>query len=423
MPDAAPVEACERMIGGPDRQLAYAVAMNETTIVIVGGLAGSADFGDGTLISAGQRDVFIATYDRDCNPLSSQRFGDSADQTAVDVTFDSQGNIVVVGTFAGSLDLGGPVLVSSVFVDVFVASMDPSLQHRWSMQLGAAAGGVSGAMGETVFKAVAEKVVVDASDAPLVVGSYNGQLSASGCAVGDHGVEDAYAVRIDPSGTGCSWARSWGKAGGQMQARTVALAPGGRIAVGGTTDGAELAVDVSLSAGGFLLVLESNADVAWHRSWAGADIVSHVIAVGEDFVIAGVMQAPVDFGGGALTPFGGHDLFAARLAGDDGAHVWSRVWGDITTQQPAGLGLVGGRVCLLAAYQVSLFPESLPTPTFFDLALVVVDDEGKTIFAERQSEGFVGGVTRSAGAAIAVVTSFPPSSEDILLRVLTPGAM
>src|SRR4051812_45541014 len=42
---------------------------------------------------------------------ASARFGDSMEQVGRSVTIDAQGNVLVAGQFAGTLDLGSPSLV------------------------------------------------------------------------------------------------------------------------------------------------------------------------------------------------------------------------------------------------------------------------------------------------------------------------
>src|SRR5262249_19568089 len=85
------------------------------------GPTGAADFGGGVLTSAGEQDVFLAKFDATGKYLWAKRFGDTNVQTVSDVSVDQNDNIVIGGTFRGSIDFGSGALTSAGDYDVFVA--------------------------------------------------------------------------------------------------------------------------------------------------------------------------------------------------------------------------------------------------------------------------------------------------------------
>ena len=89
-------------------------------IVIVGSMSQTVDFGGGPLVSAGLRDIFVATFDSTGAHVWSQRYGDSADQLETDeenawlsMRLDDAGHIYVGGSLYGTLDFGGQQLVAA----------------------------------------------------------------------------------------------------------------------------------------------------------------------------------------------------------------------------------------------------------------------------------------------------------------------
>jgi hypothetical protein len=67
-----------------------------------------------------------------------------------------------------------------------------------------------------------------------------------------------------------------------------------------------------------------NGAVIWAKSFGGPnwDWVNDIATDGADLFLVGSVEGSLDFGGGAIGAGG----FAARLAGGDGAHVWSFGW-------------------------------------------------------------------------------------------------
>ena len=100
------------------------IAVDAVDRVWVAGTLGRSaiDLGGGPLKSAGYGDVLLALLDPDGNHLWSDRFGDPAHQTVEAIEVGSEGGIMIAGSFMGELDLGAGALVSAGNFDVFVAS-------------------------------------------------------------------------------------------------------------------------------------------------------------------------------------------------------------------------------------------------------------------------------------------------------------
>ncbi|MGH9202301.1 MAG: SBBP repeat-containing protein, partial [Vicinamibacterales bacterium] len=74
--------------------------------IIAGHFTGTVKFGvGGRLTSAGGTDIFVAKFHANSVPMFARRFGDASDQVATSVHADAASNILVGGSFAGTLNI------------------------------------------------------------------------------------------------------------------------------------------------------------------------------------------------------------------------------------------------------------------------------------------------------------------------------
>ena len=109
-------------------------------MIVAGNFLGELDFGGATLVNSdptySYNDVFVAKLDASGDHVWSLSFGDSSTQQDLfDVAVDGAGNVSVVGAFDGSLDFGGNQLLSSGW-SAYAASLSPNGDHRWSTSMG-----------------------------------------------------------------------------------------------------------------------------------------------------------------------------------------------------------------------------------------------------------------------------------------------
>jgi outer membrane protein assembly factor BamB len=80
---------------------------------------------------------FLAKLDASGSPLWSKSFGDMENQQGAGMTVDSAGNVLIAGTFASTVNFGGSTLVASGNDnDIFVAKLDANGEHLWSNRFG-----------------------------------------------------------------------------------------------------------------------------------------------------------------------------------------------------------------------------------------------------------------------------------------------
>lgn len=378
-------------------QTGTGVAAKGGGVVITGSLAGATNFGGGVLTSAGATDVFLASIDSGGLPLWSKRFGDVAAQTATRVAVDAQGNIVIIGDFAGKIDFGGGVLTSAGATDVFVAKFDTTGAFLWAKSFGD----------------VAAQSGLDVAFAPngdvVFTGSFAGSINLGGGALASAGATDLFVARLDPAGTFL-----WGKRFGDTVAQAgkgIAVDGQGNVIITGDIAGkVDFGGGALTSAGATdVLLLELDPTGAHVSSKlfgnAAAQTAASVAvdAVG-NVLLTGSAAGSVDFGGGALTSAGGTDIFVAKLTAG-GVHLWSKRFGAAGNQDgrdiavdPSGAVLVAGDFTTSVDFGGGVLTSAGVTDGF----IAKLDSFGAYVWSKKQGDAVAQSVTGVAADASGV---------------------
>jgi hypothetical protein len=169
-------------------QAGTAVGVSVLGDVFLGGdFQGSIDLGQGTLVSAGASDVFLARLDSSGGPVWAQRFGDAADQHLTSLAVDASGNVVVTGQFQGTIDLGDGPHVSAGGNDVFIAKLDASGAPLWSKSFG-----------DSSFAQGGKSISADPSGGVIVAGTFGGAIDFGGGSLVCKGTSNAFVTRLQP---------------------------------------------------------------------------------------------------------------------------------------------------------------------------------------------------------------------------------
>jgi hypothetical protein len=294
-------------------------------LVMAGQFQGTADFGLGALTSAGSYDIFVAKYTAAGAPLWAKRFGSSGSDYDYAVAVDGSGNVLLAGAFSGTVNFGGGSLTSAGNYDLFVAKFSPTGAHLWSRRVG-------GTGSES-----AEGVAVDPSGNVVVAGAFQGTVDFGGGAVTSAGDSDLFVAKYAGATGAYQWARRYGGTGGDF-AKGVAVDGSGNVAVAGYYTGtADFGAGPMTSAGNYDIVVAKYAGTTgaplWARRFGGAgyDLAYGVAVDGSGNVMVtgyfGLFGGAVDFGGGARANAGAQDIFVAKYAASNGAHLWSRGMG------------------------------------------------------------------------------------------------
>jgi len=115
----------------------------DDAVLMAGKAPGNSFLPNGEASGAVHTEAFVAKLRADGELAWSRRLGDDPNPLGVDqqitaVTVDGDGNVIVSGTFTGSIDFGGLVLTSTEALDLFVAKLDPAGELLWAHRFGAA---------------------------------------------------------------------------------------------------------------------------------------------------------------------------------------------------------------------------------------------------------------------------------------------
>jgi uncharacterized protein (AIM24 family) len=293
-------------------------------LVIAGHFGGSVNFGGEDLVSGGALDVFLTKLDTDGGHLWSKRFGDADDQYVTDVAVDNDGNVLVAGSFSGSIDLGGGSLASAGGTDAFIAKFDGDGKHLWSYPLGDAE------------SQAARSVSADALGNVVLMGDYQGSIIVGGKPLTSQGLNDVFIVKLSPQGT-VLWSKSIGGASNDF-ATLVRTGAGSDVwLLGSFLSTIDFGDGPTTPSGGldvFLVKLDPSGAFTWKRTFGGSlDDEAKDAAIDKEgsIVVVGDFAAGLSVGGPGLTSKGKTDLYVAKFD-SKGSHVWSEGFGGTEVQ-------------------------------------------------------------------------------------------
>ena len=126
-----------RRYGDAKAQVARRVAADGEGGVVIGGeFVGSVDLGGGPLAGSGLGGLFVGRIDGDGNHVWSKGFPGSGASRLEGLAVDEEGGVVITGVLAGSLEIGEEVLVSVGEEDLFAARLDASGRVLWVRRYG-----------------------------------------------------------------------------------------------------------------------------------------------------------------------------------------------------------------------------------------------------------------------------------------------
>jgi len=94
-------------------------------VMVTGAFYDPTDFGGGKVTSAGLQDIFVASYDPSGVYRWAKTFGGTTIDEGNAVAVDSSGNVTTTGYFRGTADLGEGPVVSSSGYDIFILQLGP----------------------------------------------------------------------------------------------------------------------------------------------------------------------------------------------------------------------------------------------------------------------------------------------------------
>jgi hypothetical protein len=312
-----------RSFGSVERDDVTAVTVDIAgNVYFTGSFRDVADFGGGPITAGGEDDVYVVKLDTDGRHVWSRRFGDGNYQRGTAIAIDGAGNVVVAGSYGGSIEFGNKVLNAEGGESIFVLTLDAEGQGIDAFTL----------TGEGVSPSA---LAIDAPGNIILGGEYTGTIDFGGGPRTAVGERDVYVVKVLPDGS-----HVWTYGFGSLLTEDVddlAVDIDGNVAITGTVRDT-----VDFGAGevppvpgmaphddAYVVVLDANGALRWaHRlgddNWQQGGGVAYD---GSQLLATGTMGGEVDFGGVVRQATGGADVYAVRYDGG-GTAMWARNYGE-----------------------------------------------------------------------------------------------
>jgi beta-propeller repeat-containing protein len=221
---SAGVHTWSRRIGGTTDDVVNRLTLDASGGPVAAGyFNGSADFGGGSLTSAGGKDIFVARYTSAGAHVWSKQIGGSLDDIARGVAVDGGGNVVLTGNFASSsVNFGGGALVNSGGADIFLAKYDSTGAHVWSKRFG----------GSFSAAEIGTDVATDGAGNVLLTGSVVDTIDFGGGPLPSDGWYDIFLAKFSATG-----AHVWSKRTGAGEGKGVESEVGDNVIAAGVFSG------------------------------------------------------------------------------------------------------------------------------------------------------------------------------------------
>ncbi len=298
----------------------------QSNVVLAGSFSGSMKIGAEVLTSMDEADVFVAKLDSAGVPVWSYSYPGAGSVSVTDVACSKFGDIAVLGQFAGGFKLGDTTLDSAGMFDLFVAKLSSSGIATWSKRFGDAS------------SQYAAEVEFDSSGNVFLAGLYEGVLNFGGDdLISDPNNEfaDIYVAKLGTMDGGHGWSKTF--VAESPAYVHLAVGPSAEVVLAGQYqglldfgEGAHVSVD---SSDIFMAKFDFSGDLLWSKSFgdAGGDGVSSV-SIGKDDAILLAASILLGSPAGAQMNFGGPNLSKSGLAlakfDVAGEHLWSRSFGE-----------------------------------------------------------------------------------------------
>lgn len=179
---------------GEDQALAMAVD-SATNIVVAGTFSGTVGFGAWGLVSSGGTDIFLVKFNAAGGVVWARRAGGTGTDSPLGLALGDDGDVFLTGLFSGTASFGSSNVVSSGNTDFFVARYDVAGNLVWVKR----AGGMLYDQGSSV--------AADAGGNAYVTGSYYSGANFGGIGLTNLNSTNFFLAKYDPAGN-VVWAKT-----------------------------------------------------------------------------------------------------------------------------------------------------------------------------------------------------------------------
>lgn len=323
-----------RSYGGSNSEAAGSLAQDASgNLLLTGNYRLTTDFGNQSLVSNGESDVFILKNDSLGNPIWLKSIGGSASDGALAIATDNQNNVFIGGYFIGTVDFDpGPGLSNhtATVIDMFILKLDSNGNYLWSRTIGGSS-----------LDFVSD-IAVDQAGNVYCTGVFEGTVdfdpgSGQQFLYGSGG-RDVFTLKLDAAGN-YIWAKSFGSFFSD-ESRSIALDQQANVYFAGNFQGtvdfdpssAQFNLSsTSLSIDAFVAKLDSAGNFIWAKSSGGPSLdYGDALAVDPmgNAYLTGRFQDTADFDPGSnyyplISKNASSDIFVQKLD-SNGNFRWAK---------------------------------------------------------------------------------------------------
>jgi hypothetical protein len=332
---------------------------------VTGYFTGTAAFGDTTLTSVGEWDVFVARYSPKGEVLWVERVGGAPRSFSSGIAVDATGHSTVTGYFTGTAAFGRHTLTSAGVADIFVARYSPEGEVLWAQRAGSPTDDLWG-------RETGRGIAVDASGNAYVTGHFQGTAVFGDTTLTSADGQYAFVVKYSSEG-GVLWARRAGGVGTGIAVDAAGHATVTGVFHGTAAFGLHTLTSTPNTENGFVARYSPEGEVLWAQR-AGDAGWSECQGVAVD--AAGNATVTGSFAGTlhTLTSAGGAEVFVVRYS-PEGEVLWAERAAPVAGS--VGSGMYGTGIAVDAAgnatvtgsfsHSATFGPHTLPAPGWRDV--------------------------------------------------------
>jgi hypothetical protein len=292
-------------------------------IIVAGSFSGSMTIGAMDMVSDAF-DIFIVKYD----PLGilkwARHISSTRKQELLGLAIDDMGNSYITGSTDDPVDFGGGSLTADA-TDFFMASYTGDNMYRWSK------------IYKSAGTQIGRSITTTANGDVVVIGDSDNDTDLGNGVITKGGNKDIFVARYANAGGTYVWGKLYGKTGDQL-GRSVAMATDGNVLItGGFASTIEWKSGTAIMAVGtsdtYVAKLDgTTGEYLAHAQGGKASSTSTGTSVAADpsgnVTVFGHFNGAIDFGGQEITSFTGtSDTFLVKLKVGDLTPVWTKPYG------------------------------------------------------------------------------------------------
>jgi hypothetical protein len=369
-----------RSVGGANDEVIRGTFLNaQNNTHIVGTFRGTMSIGGQSLASNGLLDLFMAKLDPNGNFIWQKSFGSSTgSDLAVDVDGDAMGNMYVTGMFSKNINFGNGISLNAGTSDddVFVAKFDANGTCLWAK------------MGLGDATDYGNEINVTSDNKILTIGFANKGITFENTTLNNSTNYGMFVSKHNSSGF-LEWAKLFSSTG-EVSGRGISSDESGNALITGTFKGTLTLGTTSLtatSANGdvFIAKLDTYGNTLWAKRFGqtGENYARGIDSDAEgNIYVSGVFDMQILFGSINLTSNGQKDIFLTKFDAN-GNVIWSKSIGSTGNEEGCEIEVnTNGNIFLTGSYTgtLTLNNDNFTAKGLRDVFVVKTDKNGKFIW-------------------------------------------